>query len=102
MIGQVDRLEDLNRDLRALGIQDQRRIAEAGTPTGIDQPPADVAVQPATVEAIELMMVRATRGQGSVRRQPVWGAIRCRRATALAVCIHLIPPVAQVISKVRP
>src|SRR5215211_6098181 len=98
VFGEVERLEDVNRYRRTSWIKYQRRIAEVGAPTGVYQPSADVAIQPATFKSVELMMVWATRCQGSVRRQPVKGSIR----GALAVLIHPAPPIAQIGQQATP
>ena len=67
MCREVDRLEDVNMDCRALGVKDQGREPEARTPARIYEPPVDVALQPAAYEPIELMIVWATWSQSSVR-----------------------------------
>jgi hypothetical protein len=67
MCREVDRLEDVNMDCRALGVEDQGREAEARTPACIYEPPVDVALKPVAFEPIELMIVWATWSQSSVR-----------------------------------
>jgi phytoene/squalene synthetase len=64
---EVDRLEDVNMDRRALGVEDQGWEAEARTPARIYEHPVDEALQPAAFESIELMIVWATWSQRSVR-----------------------------------
>jgi hypothetical protein len=44
---------------------------KASAPSSIDKFPEDVALEPATVQSVELMMVRTTRCQTAVRRQSV-------------------------------
>jgi hypothetical protein len=66
---QVDRLKDVDTDRRAGGIMNQCRVAKTGTPAGVDEHPVDVALQPPTVEPVELMMVGTTWRQGPVRSQ---------------------------------
>jgi hypothetical protein len=57
MCRELDRLEDVNRDGQPRRVQDQRRKAEAGTPTCIYQLSVDVALHPAAFERGELMIV---------------------------------------------
>jgi hypothetical protein len=85
MGGQIDRLEDVDIDSRALGIEDQCRIAEASTPAGIDQRSVDLAPRPVAIEPGELMMVRPTRRQASVRRQALESRVRSRLTVPVAV-----------------
>ena len=54
-----------------MGIKNQRRVAKASAPSSVDKSPEDVALDPATVQSVELMMVRTTRCQTAVRRQSV-------------------------------
>jgi hypothetical protein len=71
VIRQVARLEDVHGDRRAMRIKNQRRITKASAPTSIHEFPVDVTLEPAAIEPVELMMVRATRRETSVRRQPL-------------------------------
>jgi hypothetical protein len=84
---QVVRLKDVNVDSCAVGIEDQRRIPEAGAPTGIDESSPDVALQPPTVEPIELVMIRLAGCKGSVRSEAVDG-IQGHRGVWLFVHVH--------------
>ena len=63
MIWKLHRLKDLDADRRAIGVEDERRVAETGAPTGIDQPPVDVALRPTAFKTVELVMVRAAWSQ---------------------------------------
>jgi len=73
MIRQIGRLEDVNTDNRAVRIKNQCRISKAGTPAGMDEHSVDVAGKPAAFEAVELMMVEATRRKAPVRHQAMEG-----------------------------
>jgi hypothetical protein len=89
VIGKAHRLEDPDGDRGAIGIEDERRVTETCAPPGINQLPVDVALRPAAIKSVELVVVRATWRQRSVRRQPVEGATGSRSALSLAVCIHV-------------
>src|SRR5512144_2014034 len=92
MSRQIDRLEDLYVDSRAAGIKNQRRIAEAGTPASIYKRSIDSALHPAALEPVELMMVRATRCQGSVGDQAVPACVRGSPGVSFAVSAHAHEP----------
>ena len=60
MCREVDRLEDVNRDSRAPGGKDECGEAKTGAPNLSYEPSIDVALQPAALESIKLMIVWAT------------------------------------------
>jgi hypothetical protein len=72
---QVDRLKDVDTDRRASEIEDKGRVAKTGTPASVDEHSVDVAVQPAALESVELMVVRATWRQRAVRSQALEGPV---------------------------
>src|SRR5919112_3154534 len=73
--GQIERFEDVDIDSHTAGVKYERRIAEVGAPAGIDERAVDATLQPAAIETIELVMVRAARSKGSVRRQAAPGRV---------------------------
>jgi hypothetical protein len=67
MCREVDRLEHMNMDSRAIGGEDECGEAKTGTPTRSYEPSIDVALQPAAFEPIKLMIVWAAWSKSSVR-----------------------------------
>jgi hypothetical protein len=93
MSRQVDRLEHVDPDGRAVGIKNQCRVSKTGTPTSIDEPTVDVPGQPAAFEPVKLMMVGATRCKSPVRRQAMKSRVHATPtvSAALIVVIHVAP-----------
>ena len=87
---QVDRLEDVDGDGGAVGVEGQRRIADAGAPAGVDERSMDVALEPAAGKPVELMVVRPTRGQAAVGRQAVESGIPSSSPPGLSVTAHVL------------
>src|ERR687898_595575 len=89
---QVGRLEDLDLHWGGVRIEDERRVAEAGAPAGVHERPAHMSAEPPACQAVELMMVRPTRRQASVRGQTVPGVagkgVPAAVRTDLAVVTH--------------
>jgi hypothetical protein len=71
---QIGRLEDVDIDGCSAGSEYQGRVVKTGAPTGIDERSVNLALRPGAVEPVELVMVRTTRSEGSIRRQAVRGA----------------------------
>ena len=63
MVWKLHRLKNLDADRRVFGVEDERRVAETGAPTGINQLPVDMALRPTAFKTVELVMVRAAWSQ---------------------------------------
>jgi hypothetical protein len=66
MVGKVRRPEKVNLDLVALGIENQRRISERGSPTLIDAFASDCPDAPLAPQTGKLTMVGSPRRQSAV------------------------------------
>jgi hypothetical protein len=91
MCWEIDRFKDANVDSRTLGLENQCREAEAGTPARGYQPSIDVTLQPAALESGELMIIWATWCQRSVagwRRRAVFGAAAWFRRLSASMSSH--------------
>ncbi len=57
--GEVRRLQDLDVDRRAIGVEDQRGVAEGRAPAGLDEPPVHLTGEPAAPEPGDVVVVGA-------------------------------------------